>query len=228
MDDRPLPDSEIPPVALLYEGFGEFQDYFERYGNLQSSVDVLHSEFEGAVDAFALAMSGFFQGETERQQKGLDDLNVIFSTLNEATPKLAASAIKSVRTDGHFLGDHDAAVVITEFEDWVENGIASTQLGAYFAHSLKVALESRRDNEVLFASWRVPCLGISTVGARIHDVLLLELTRNQGTISRFMRWFSSVVEFGSWPLHPPYHAFRVQETESTATSYMPRSVRHQS
>ena len=164
LDDRPVADRGVPPAALLYEGFGEFQDICDGRRDPMHLDEKLLTELEEAVDDFALRMCGFYDDETDRMAACLRHLNRILSIGKPSMPKLAASSIRNVRSDGHFLGKHGEPVVVVEFKDNVENGIVTAQLAGYYAHALKEALLIDPDNNRLFASWRAPCLGISIVG----------------------------------------------------------------
>ncbi|KIL58377.1 hypothetical protein M378DRAFT_170630, partial [Amanita muscaria Koide BX008] len=40
LDDRPKPDDDIPPISLLYEGFGHFLDIMDGHKNVPGLADV--------------------------------------------------------------------------------------------------------------------------------------------------------------------------------------------
>ena len=164
LDDRPVPDHNVPPVALLYEGFGVFQDMYEGSEGYPLQDERQRCDLENHVDLFAESMASFYNREVDRQNKGLKDLNKIFSVLNANLPDLAASSIGSVQTDGHFLGKQGEAAIITQFQEETDDVVVTAQLGGYDATALRRALELNPDKEELFQRWRIPCLGISIVG----------------------------------------------------------------
>ena len=154
-DDRPEPDP-VPPISLLYEGFGHFLDTFSRR-------DVYWLQLETAVDSFAVAMTKFYSDESRRRSAGLETLNKIFS-FRDRQPLMAA-AIGNVRTDGHYNGPHGAASCIVKFKNELVDihSIPVVELTSYAAHSHAEAMGSPI-GRALFQGWRVPCLGLTVVG----------------------------------------------------------------
>jgi len=163
LDDRPKEDNNIPPISLLYDGFGRFLDIFAGDTNVEGVNDVKVSELQFAVDEFAQLMCGFFDVEYQMRDKGLTALNKIFAARKDGSgPTLAVGAIGSVMTDGHYTGPHGVVTMISEFKNDI-TGIATipeVELVGYFAHSFSEELDkhSRVDG------WRVPGLGITIVG----------------------------------------------------------------
>ena len=102
LDDRPEQDADIPPVPLLYDGFGEFQDIVDGVTDVPGLSEVDMTELLKAVDDFAQKMCRFYENEDQRRDAALPTLNRIFSARSGAPiPALHASAVGSVRTDGH-------------------------------------------------------------------------------------------------------------------------------
>ncbi|KAF8333626.1 uncharacterized protein EI90DRAFT_3015465 [Cantharellus anzutake] len=171
LDDRPTLDS-IPPVSLLYHGFGRFWDLFSSYPALLNK-DLQNIEL--AVDSFAEKMTELYPDEAMRKIEGLRTLNGILSLRNR--PKLMGADIDGSRTDGHYNGPHNAASCVVEFKNELSEAITLmpvVRLASYVAHSHKVAME-HSSGEALFKGWRVPCLGLTVVGPYItfHAVIYL-------------------------------------------------------
>lgn len=159
LDDRPAPDS-IPPVALLYGGFGSFVDAFGRRGDI-CHLDGKRRNLEMAVDSFAEKMADIYDDEAHRMEEGLRALNQILSL--RSGNKLMAAPIGTVRSGGHYNGPHDAASCVVEFNDELVDisSIPTVKLVGYVAHSHRHAMELHPE---IFRCWRVPCLGLSIVG----------------------------------------------------------------
>jgi len=161
LDDRPAPDS-IPPVALLYDGFGSFMDVFGRQGDI-CHLDGKRRNLEMAVDSFAEKMADIYDDEeADRMEEGLRALNQILS-LRCSGNKLMATSIGTVRSEGHYNGPHDAASCVVEFNDEIVDigSIPTVKLVGYAAHSHRHAMELHPE---VFRCWRVPCLGLTIVG----------------------------------------------------------------
>ena len=106
LDDRPEADP-IPPLSLLYHGFGQFMDDF----NKGIRVDSKQRDLERNVDQFAAEMVKFYKDEGSRKVKGLLTLNHILGKT------LMAATIGKSCTDGHCLGPHNAVTCIVEFNN---------------------------------------------------------------------------------------------------------------
>jgi hypothetical protein len=169
LDDRPE-DDDIPPISLLYEGFGEFLDI------VAGSTDCLHSinisMLESAVDEFADSICQFFENEDSRRKRGLQLINKIFSASNHHSPSITASSIgpvlpsrSAVRKDGHITGSHDVLIIATEFKNRScgNSAIPEVELLGYFAHSFCSSTYLQDMNEDL-KGWRVPALGFTIIG----------------------------------------------------------------
>jgi hypothetical protein len=57
LDDRPHPDADIPPIPLLYDGFGHFLDVMDGHDDVPGLADVEVRELRDAVDDFATKMT---------------------------------------------------------------------------------------------------------------------------------------------------------------------------
>ena len=163
LDDRPQEDG-IPPISLLYDGFGQFLDIVAGATDIKNLPDVKAVELQLAVDKFAVSMCGFFTDEDKRREKGLDLLNEIFAARKDRLhPTITAGAIGSVRSDGHVVGGHGVATMIIEFKNRStgNSGCPEVELVGYFARSFAKGVESQSER---LKEWRVPGLGITVVG----------------------------------------------------------------
>jgi hypothetical protein len=57
--DRPVPD-DIPPISLLYEGFGHSFNIIDGHHNVPRLTDVDSRELHRVVDDLADEMTGYF------------------------------------------------------------------------------------------------------------------------------------------------------------------------
>ena len=163
-DDRPREDDNIPPVSLLYEGFGQFLDIFAGDSNVESCNDVKASELEFAVDEFAESMCGFFDTEDDKKVTGLKRLNKIFAARKDGfRPKLAAAHIGAVTTDGQYTGDHGVVTMLCEFKNRStgNRAIPEVELVGWFARSFARGVDNHPRK---LSGWRVPALGVTIVG----------------------------------------------------------------
>ena len=161
LDDRPEQDS-VPPVSLLYEGFGSFLDIFRRREGVYE-LTLERRDLEVAVNYFAEAMTSFFESEAERKTTGLNALNAILSTGSHT--KLTTASVDSNRicSGGYYNGPHGAISCIVEFRNELVdvNSIPLVELVSCVAHSHAQSIKSHKD---IYMGWRVPCLGLTVVG----------------------------------------------------------------
>jgi hypothetical protein len=161
LDDRPHPDADIPPIPLLYNGFGHFLDVMDGHDDVPGLADVEVRELRDAVDDFATKMTAYFGREDDRRDVGLKCLNRIFAARRAIMiPPISAAAIGSIRSDGHNIAIHGSGTMGVEFKNSI-TGISSlptVELTGYVAH-----LDSRMDQQT-YEGWRVPCLGLTIVG----------------------------------------------------------------
>jgi len=172
LDDLPGADVGVPPISLLYSGFGQFLDIF--YGDLGNNSEALADidavKLDKSVDAFASRMCEFFANEDARREEGLRLLNDIFAArTKERLPKLDAGPIVSVGTQDRYTADNNIIACIAEFKNSIV-GISSlphVEIVSYFAHSQK----SHRTP--VFGGWRLPCLGITVVGMQLSKLVVM-------------------------------------------------------
>jgi hypothetical protein len=162
-DDRPEPDPNIPPFALLYEGFGHFLDIVDGHdapGVADIDVMKLHKE----VDELASKMNRYYDYEYERRDAALPCLTRIFSARQGIKiPPLSAADIGSVTSDGHNTGPHRAATGVIEIKNRITliNAIPHIELACYVARLNAIGMGEHPE---LFQQWRVPCLGLTIIG----------------------------------------------------------------
>ncbi len=163
-DDRPEPDADFPPVALLYEGFGHFLDIMDCRRDVPGLTDIdimgLHKE----VDGFASQMNKFYKDEDARREVGLPCLARIFSARRGTQiPPLQASSIGSARADGHTTGPRGAGVFCAVFKNKI-TGISAIPQVELTCHVARLNAAGMDDIRELYLRWRVPCLGLTIVG----------------------------------------------------------------
>ena len=133
-------------------------------------------------------MCRFFPNEDSRANRGRTLLNRIFAAgRDHSRPIITAASVgpvnpftQAVRTDPHFTGDHDVAVLINGFKDQsVENsGLPEVELVGYFAHSFASSTCLESLDETL-QGWMVLAVGITIVGMsrmlqhRLYLVLII-------------------------------------------------------
>ena len=161
LDDRPEQVADIPPVPLLYDGFGDFLDIVNGVTDVPGLSEVDMIELLKAVDDFAQKMCRFYENEDLRRVASLACLNRVFSARSgNPIPALHVSAIGSV---GHNVGKHGGGALVFKFKNHAanNNSIAEVELAGYVAHLHAKGMEVHRK---LFKRWRVPCLGLTVVG----------------------------------------------------------------
>jgi len=115
LDDRPYADRFIPPISLLYDGFGVFDDVLRERGSVPGEDSILEVKLWDEVNAFADRMAEFYDTEAERRDIVLLHIEQIFRARRdpEGVGKgIQASTIGSrqIISDGHSKGAHGAIV----------------------------------------------------------------------------------------------------------------------
>ncbi|CAA7270391.1 unnamed protein product [Cyclocybe aegerita] len=176
LNDRPEPDDEIPPIPLLYNGFGHFLDILDGDADILGLDKVDSSKLRLEVNEFACNMCYFYAMEDDRRDKALPALDKIFAARSGVKiPTIHAAAIGSVRSDGDSVGKHGGVVLTTKFKNRVARitAIPEVELVGYVARSHVKGMEEMRE---LFERWRVPCLGLTVVGSdvKFYAVIVLD------------------------------------------------------
>jgi hypothetical protein len=145
LDDCPEPDSDLPPLPLLYSGFGEFHDFIN---NSAKYPDAFSKEVE--VDELVDTMC-YLGYEKDKQARTQDLLHHIFASPERQFNYSVDNGTQAF-TDGHVSASHGGPLLILEFKRQIT--VAEGQLANYF---LRLALKSVSD---VFYGWRQPALGV--------------------------------------------------------------------
>ncbi|TFK18037.1 hypothetical protein FA15DRAFT_731608 [Coprinopsis marcescibilis] len=169
LDDRPSPDVDVAPIALLYHGFGHFEDII----TCREAINI--EQCRSSVDAFAEAMSCFYPTENDRRDAALPHLNGIFSAHVGATiPSVHPAFIGTAGSDGHSVGRHGQPLNVIEIKNEQAGIQALPQIeaAAYVGRLHNSMMPAAR---VLLEQWRMPCLGITIIGheVRFYAIILL-------------------------------------------------------
>jgi len=163
LDDRPGRDEDLPPISLIYDGFGYFLDIFHGHLDVPGLSDICLTELQDRVDAFADSMCCFYTHEDDCRDAGTPHVNSIFAARTGVTmiPELWPGAIGSAVTDGHNIGPHRAPSVVAEYKNWPANNgcIPQVEIAGYVARS-----HARFVSAELVRRWRIPTLGLTIVG----------------------------------------------------------------
>ncbi|KAI9438221.1 hypothetical protein H4582DRAFT_2076825 [Lactarius indigo] len=137
------------------------QDIMDGRDDVPGLADIEVAKLQMAVDAFATEMTRFFENESQRRDKGLELLRGIFAARRGTPiPRMFASAIGSVVSDGHNVAVGGTSSIVVEFKNSPTDisAVPQVQVAGYVAH-LNAALAKGA-----FLQWRVPCLGLTIVG----------------------------------------------------------------
>ena len=129
LDDRPHLNADIPPIPLLYDGFGHFLDIMDGHDDVPGLADVEDRELQDAVDDFATKLTAYFDHEYERRDVGLKCLNRIFAARRvPMIPPLSAAVIGSITSNGHNIAIHGSETMGVEFKNSITGSIHFPQL----------------------------------------------------------------------------------------------------
>jgi len=154
LDDCPELDLDIPPLPLLYSGFGEFQDFIENSANYRNEIIVSPTRnLKREVDELFHAIR--FLGYEKDKRATQDLLHRIFAGPQRKFLYSVDDGTQ-VSTDGHISASHGGPLLIVEFKRQIT--FAEAQLTNYF---LQLAVSSETN---IFYGWRLPALGIIISG----------------------------------------------------------------
>ncbi|KAH9077692.1 hypothetical protein EDB83DRAFT_2548709 [Lactarius deliciosus] len=180
LDDRPEPDHQIPPIPLLYSGFGHFLDVMDSHDDVPGLADIKVAELQMAVDALATEMTRFFENELQRRDKGLEHLRDIFAARRGTIiPRISASAIGSAISNGHNVAGNGTSSIVVEFKKLAHRGLRSSPSTS---RGFRCASECSME-KVAYLQWRVPCLGLTIVGCDITFYAVLAVDHQIGLVS---------------------------------------------
>jgi len=154
LDDFPQPDLNIPPLALLYNGFGRFYDHITSAASSQT----FHIDLKMLVDQL-VAKASEIQDEKYIQQTLEGILHEILFPSQEVEITTFLDSSRA-RSDGYVIGLHDGPIFIVELKRQLTT--AEPQMAAYF-HRL-----ATRTPEATALAWRQSCLGIIIRGLIIY------------------------------------------------------------
>lgn len=166
-DNRPFPDRLLPPISLLYDGFGVFADV-RRGFPVPGEDDILENTLRVNVNKFVWEMGRFFGTEAMRRDTVISHLNVIFGT--RKNPGIVRDVIagkfcpRDISSDGHMNGQHKTIMFCFECKN-EQSGVScnpSAQLVSYIASSFHEL--SKGEHRALLDTWRLPALGMTLVG----------------------------------------------------------------
>ncbi len=171
LNDRPVKDAEVVPIALLYSPFGQFLDRMrDSPEDGDGGVDIKNLEF--AVGEFAVHMSLHYRMEAKRQLAALEHLNKKFSSnTSTALPEIRSGPVfESWSSDGHASGPAGVMETVVEVKNELGAGQADpeVQLTAYFAQAHKMGIKDEHYDEV-YERFLFPTLGISIIGRTEHN-----------------------------------------------------------
>ena len=169
LDDRPRTDGFVPPISLLYDGFGVFDDVLCERGQVPGENSILEVKLLGEVNAFATRMARFYYTDAGRRDAMLYHLERIFRARRDpevAGGSIGTSEIDPCQTisDGYSKGAHGAMVFCVEYKNEI-SGMSrepSAELVSRVANSFKEGLNG--EHRALFHGWRTPALGMIQIG----------------------------------------------------------------
>ncbi|KAK2463915.1 hypothetical protein APHAL10511_004087 [Amanita phalloides] len=170
LDDRPQPDTDIPPISVIYEGYGHFLDIMDACDNVPGLANIDVQKLQLAVDDLANSMTKYFSHEDVQRDSALPHLNCIFSACTGTPiPELRASMIGSTRMDGHNIVIHGGATMVVEFKNWTtgNSSLPEIEMLCYVAHQLASEKMGNEVHKNLYIGWRVPGIGLTIVGCDI-------------------------------------------------------------
>jgi len=146
LDDFPQPDLNIPPLALLYNGFGRFYDHITSAASSQTFCPDLKMLVDQLVAKASEILSEEYLQQTLPgilREILFPSQEIKFSTILESS---------RAKTDGHVIGPHDGPIFIVELKRQITP--AEPQMAAYFHHL------ARQTPKATALAWRQPCLGV--------------------------------------------------------------------
>ena len=161
LDDIPTADGNIPPVSLLFDGFGKFLDTFRSYDALPLDVgDTARTVIHSLIDKFAEKMCKIYSGEIARNDECLAALNDVFRAFGINDSFVRSFVDGRYYTDGHIETKLKTIASIVEFKNKANSAGVHAELAGYASRVRWNGVEQLK----VSSRWRTPCLGISAVG----------------------------------------------------------------
>lgn len=176
--NSPLKDEKLPPIEVLFGGFGEFLETWRSAYLPDFKAEKVPSDMKARVDEFVDAMSLLYVDEELRCREGLRFLNIFFSPHQMMAPAEVSptnSEHRSSRSHAHYLhGPCSIPCVIVEFKNESSGSIAMPiiELVSYYSH---MAIKIREDFPEVLRRSKLPALGITVVGLFIILSILLNI-----------------------------------------------------
>ena len=150
LNNRPKQDADIPPLALLYRGFGLFSD------SIKSGI--VSGSIKGDVDKLVQAVCEIgSEGEKQGATRGLLH-KILFPGGVPFESQVNNSSQRA--TDGHTLVDATGGpLFIVEYKR--EINVAEPQLAACF---MQLVASAEAVVSRIFRGWRQPALGLAIRG----------------------------------------------------------------
>ena len=169
LNDRPRKDVQVPPLALLYPPFGQFNDdLFSNEEPAMRPTDLRKLWF--AVEAFASVMCGHIQDEKERQKAILLALNGIFESYKPfRLPPIVPNKVARERVSGgHAKGPAQVMDTVVEFMNEFGSGVTDPEI-QYTSYFLQMNDAQMRlgAHKKSFEKHLCPTLGISIIGMKM-------------------------------------------------------------
>ncbi|KAL5492044.1 hypothetical protein ACEPAI_3491 [Sanghuangporus weigelae] len=229
LDDIPDPDTDVSPVSLLFDGFGEFLDIFRTYDGLPVKVaSVPRAHCHSLIDNFAEKMCQTYPDEDRRNKAGVQAINNIFAAygINNATFHRAVVTKKAI-SDGHFLTERNTVGGVVEVKiSGSGTGGIHIQMVGYAARGRADALGGSNKELML---WRAPCMGISVVDAWVGFYAILFVDSRARAVS-LTPWLSCCPSGGEGDqrsaLYAAFAAATVLIRRITEDASMPDINRH--
>ena len=209
LDDRPEADGLIPPISLLYDGFGIFEDVFREGLPVPGESEILEAKLWDEANDFADQMAAFYGNEAERRGVIHGCLAKIFRARRDPLAtgeEIMTSKIGSrqIISDGHSKGEHGAIVFCIKCKNEL-SGIScepSAELVSCVASSFKDEM-LKGSHQALFNGWRTPTLGMTVIGELIsHAPCPHLLIRSLGPFVQFFGIVLLVTNMRVAPLTP--------------------------
>ncbi|KAG6850081.1 hypothetical protein H0H93_001214 [Arthromyces matolae] len=178
LDDRPQPDDDIPPISLLYDGFGLFLDILRGKKDIPLLIDIDIPRLRQEVDEFADQMCEFYEEEVHRRDTALPILDRIFSAQGGVKiPSIRPCEIGSVTSGGHNSAKCGGCLSFYGFRNEAAEvpAIPEVELLGYVVHQ-QCAVETG-EMKRLFEGWRTPYLGLTVVGEYAHSFRVVGLSK---------------------------------------------------
>jgi hypothetical protein len=170
-NDRPTPDIDHLPIALLYRGFGHFLDVSNGASMMDHTLPINRRTFEEKVDEFMVSMNEYYLKVDDRNKNAVQFLNGIFQCVLEGCWPLTRAIVSHGRpSDGHALGPMGTIEVILE----VRNELAGTAADPIIEHAAYYTQALENDLTTgLLGRFSFPALGIVVVGQHRRTIYLI-------------------------------------------------------